>query len=76
MGSKAEDILASFTLTEERKPYDFVKGKFDSHFVKRRNVIFERADFNYRRQGDDESVKSFVTAIIHLVRALSIRSIR
>ncbi len=64
MGSKAEDILASFTLAEdERKTYYSVKLKFDSHFVKRRNVIFERAKFNYRRQGDDESVESFVTAI-------------
>ncbi len=64
MSSKAETVLASFTLTEdERKAYDSVKRKFDSHFVKRRNVIFERAKFNYRRQGDDESVESFVTAL-------------
>ena len=64
MGSKAETVLASFTLKEdERKAYDSVKRKFDSHFVKRRNVIFERAKFNYRRQGDDESVESFVTAL-------------
>ena len=67
MGSKAEDILAFFTLTEdERKMYDSVKRKFDSHFVKRRNAIFERAKFNYRRQGDDEPVGSFVTALYTL----------
>ena len=64
MASIAEDILAPFTLMEdEYKAYHSVKHKFDSHFMKRRNVIFERTKFNYRRQGDDESVESFVTAL-------------
>ena len=67
MGSKAEDIIASFTLTEdERKVYDSVKRKFDSQFVRRRNAIFERAKFNYRLQRNDESVDGFVTALYTL----------
>ena len=41
MGDKADDILWSFRLTEEeKKNYDTVKEKFESHFVKRRNNIF------------------------------------
>ena len=47
MGSEADDILYSFQLSEtDSKKYEVVKGKFDSHFIKRRNVIFERAKFN------------------------------
>ena len=49
MGNDAEDILRSFLLSDyDSKKYDVVKGKFDSHFVKRRNVIYERAKFNQR----------------------------
>ena len=51
MGDEADDILRSFSLSvEEQKSYATVKAKFDSHFTKRRNVIFERARFNMRRQ--------------------------
>ena len=36
------------------------------HFVKRRNVIYERAKFNLCRQGDGGSVDSFITALYGL----------
>ena len=36
------------------------------HFVKRRNVIYERAKFNLCRQGDGELVDSFITALYGL----------
>ena len=43
MGDKADDILTSFGLSEDdRKKYDTVRDKFNQHFVKKRNVIFER----------------------------------
>ena len=45
---------------------DTVKAKFDAHFVKRRNVIYERVKFNLRRLGDGESVDSFITALYGL----------
>ena len=64
MGDEADDILASFGLTEdEKKVYDTVKGKFESYFIRRRNVIFERAKFNRRDQKEGESVDSFITAL-------------
>ena len=51
MGDEADYILRSFTLSEEDcKNYATVKAKFDSHIVQRRNVIFERAKFNRRKQ--------------------------
>ena len=49
MGDKADDILRSFKLSEaDAKVYSEVKSKFERHFVKRRNVIFERAKFKTR----------------------------
>ena len=67
MGDEADDILRLFGLSaDDTKKYDVVKGKFDSHFVKRRNVIYERAKFNQRRQEAGESVDSFVTALYGL----------
>ena len=62
MGDKADDILASFTLSDEdRKKYSTVKEKFDRYFAKKRNVIFERAKFNSRHQRKEETVDDFIT---------------
>ena len=67
MGDQADDILRSFALSEEqRKSYMTVKSKFDDHFIQRRNVVFERAKFNRRRQEEGESVESFITALYAL----------
>ena len=67
MGDAADDILRSFKLTEaDSKVYETVKEKFESHFVKRRNVIFERATFNNRKQEQGEPVDAFITALYTL----------
>ena len=67
MGDEADDILRSFGLSaEDSKKYSVVKGKFESHFVPRRNVIFERAKFNQRRQEDGETVDAFITDLYRL----------
>lgn len=67
MGDQADDILHSFTLSEEdRKDYATVKTKFDNNFVQRRNVIFERAKFNRRKQEAGEPVEAFITALYAL----------
>ena len=67
MRSQADDIFRSFHLSEDGlKKYDTVKAKFDSHFMKRRNVIFERAKFNNRRQEPGETVDTFNTALYGL----------
>ena len=50
MGDFADDILSPFGLSEEDKSkFNVVMEKFEAHFVKKRNVIFERAKFNQRR---------------------------
>ena len=61
MGDQAEDILRSFTLSEEDRKN--VKAKFDNHFIQRRNVIFERAKFNRQKQDEGKSVETFITAL-------------
>ena len=43
-----------------------VKAKFENHFVKRRNTIYERAKFNCRKQEDGETVDEFVTDLYRL----------
>ena len=69
MGNKADDILQSFNLSEEdSKSYKTVKEKFDTHFIQRRNVIFERAKFNSRKQEAGESVDDFITDLHCLAR--------
>ena len=66
-GDAADDILHSFQLSEEdSKKYDVVKAKFESHFVQKRNVIYERAKFNLRKQEPGETVDTFITALYGL----------
>ena len=49
MGDEADDLLSSFDLSNaDSKKYSKVMEKFESHFVQRKNVIFERAKFNMR----------------------------
>jgi len=44
MGDPADNILSSFGLTDnEKKNFDTVVDKSEHHFVKKRNIIFERA---------------------------------
>ena len=62
MGDEADDIITSFDLNEvDMKSYETVKNKFESHFIAKRNVIFERAKFNVRVQTEDKLVESFIT---------------
>ena len=64
MGDEADDILSSLGLSDDdKKSYDTVKTKLEGHFVKRRNIIYERVKFNQRRQEEGESVDSFVTSL-------------
>ncbi|XP_069125619.1 uncharacterized protein [Argopecten irradians] len=64
MGSEADDIFTSFSLTEaNRKKWKNVVEKFNEYFIPKRNIIFERSKFNLRKQEEGETVDSFVTAL-------------
>ena len=67
MGDEADDILRSCTLTDEAwTRYTGVRDAFHNYFTRRRNVIFERAKFNLRRQEPGESVDTFITSLYSL----------
>ena len=69
MGDEADDILSSLGLSEEQKlQYESVQQAFQNHFIKKRNPIYKRAKFNQRRQEEEESVDSFVTALYGLAK--------
>ena len=77
MGDAAGNVLKSFNLTEEeQKTYTTVKEKFDNHFVKKRNVIYERAHFNQRCQEEGETFDDFVTALYGLVEHCKYENLR
>lgn len=67
MGDEADYILPGLKLTDEQKNvFLTVRDAFDSHFVVKNIDIYERARFNLRKQGDNETVKSFVKALYTL----------
>lgn len=41
----------------------YVKNAFEQHCVSKRNVIFERARVNMRKQEPGESAEMFITAV-------------
>ena len=67
LGERAEDVLTSTGITsQERAKYDKVLEKFDNFFQVRKNVIFERARFKQRNQGEGETVDEFIAALHNL----------
>ena len=67
IGPEAESMLDSTNITTgQRKKYDTVVAKLDSFFQVRKNTIFERARFNRRCQGPDESAEEYITALFAL----------
>ena len=64
MGDEADDVLRSFAMTDaDSKKYQKVKERFDAYFVKRKNIIFERARFNQRKQEEGESIETFIASL-------------
>ncbi|XP_050503616.1 uncharacterized protein LOC126882684 [Diabrotica virgifera virgifera] len=61
MGEKSEEIL----LQMQKVPtvYDNMIQALESHFIPRRNIIFERFQFNSRVQLPGENIDSFIAAV-------------
>ena len=69
MGDSADDIFSTLAMTaDERKKYKTVKSKLEGHLIIKRNVIFERANFNLRFQKENESVDNFITDLFILAQ--------
>lgn len=72
MGDEADDILRGLNLTDaQRRTYHDVRGGLQGFFVVKKNVIYERAKFNMRKQREGESVDSVVTALYALAEHCS-----
>lgn len=48
---------------DDKKKYDSALTKFNAHFKVQKNIIFERACFNQRKQESGESAELYITAI-------------
>ena len=67
LGEEADDVLTSTNITQEsQKKFADVIQKFDEFFKVRKNVIFERARFNQRSQGESETAEQFITSLYSL----------
>ena len=67
MGPDAEDVLQTTGITaEERAAYASVIQKFDDHFGVHKNIIYERARFNTRKQQPGESGEQYILALYTL----------
>lgn len=73
MGNDADDILHSFThfSAEDKRKYATVKARFDNHFMKRQNIIFEHTKFNTCKRVDGEPVDAFITTLYLLAEHCS-----
>lgn len=66
MGDEADDVLRGLKLNDvDQRQYDKVKDAFHSFFVVK-NIVYERAQFNMRKQEANETVDAFVTALFAL----------
>ena len=62
MGKETNDIMVSFALTaDDAKQCELVKNRFESHFIVKRIIIFERAKFKLRSKKEGDSVETFIT---------------
>lgn len=67
--------MSSTDITDrERGSYDSVLQHFENFFQVRKNVIFKRAKFNTRSQGEDKSVEEFITDLHHLIETCNYRA--
>ena len=67
LGEQAEDIFASFNFSKaDAKKFDVVIKSFNQFFIVKKNVIFERAQFNRRKQAPSETANDFITVLFKL----------
>ena len=63
LGEKGIDILESFDLAEKPESYEELILLFDGHFNPRKNVIYERFEFNQIIQQPSQRVDDFILAL-------------
>ena len=64
-----EDILDCFRLSNDRwKSYATVRGKFESYFMKKRSIVFDRISFFQKGQEEREPITLFVNDVYVLAK--------
>ena len=67
LGEEADNVLTSTNISSEsRKKVADVLQKFNDFFQVRKNVIFERVQFNQCAQGETETTEQFITSLYSL----------
>ncbi|KAL3242590.1 hypothetical protein MRX96_021035 [Rhipicephalus microplus] len=67
MGRKSREILRSLNVKDEEMEYfKLVKSKFNYYIVHTKNMVYESARFNLRRQQLGETVDQFATELSKL----------
>lgn len=67
MGDEADDVLRGLKLGDaDQRQYTKVRDGFQSFFVVKKNIVYERARFNMRKQEAHKTVDAFVTALYAL----------
>ncbi|CAL8139314.1 unnamed protein product [Orchesella dallaii] len=64
MGEKADEILASFNLAAaDATKFDKVIAAFETYYIGKRNIVYERARFGLRSQEEGETIESYLTSL-------------
>ena len=72
MGKGVKDTFALTGISsEDRKKYQAMMAKFDTFLRSEKMLLkfFERARFNHQRQGENKSIKQFITSLYHLAES-------
>ena len=67
LGEEAESVLASTNTTAEGwRDFNRIIAKFDAYFKVRKNVIYERAQFNRTNKKSGETAEKYIMALYEL----------
>lgn len=72
MEDEADDVLRGLRLSDaDQRQYTKERDGIQSFFVVKKNVVYERARYNMRKQEANETVDAFVTALYALAEHCS-----
>ncbi|UYV78066.1 hypothetical protein LAZ67_15003345 [Cordylochernes scorpioides] len=72
LGDEANDIYLPFRLpTADSAKYNVVLDKFCQYFIGRKNIIFDRAQFNTPSQSEGESLQDYIRDLFVLAERCS-----
>ncbi|XP_031335511.1 uncharacterized protein K02A2.6-like [Photinus pyralis] len=76
LGPDCLKIYNSFNENLDSVKYDELETRFDAHFTPTANISFERHIFITRKQGSNESLEDYVTALTNLSLSCDLGALR